>query len=131
MTTVEAAGGVVSRAASDGQVELALVHRPAYDDWTLPKGKLLDGETHERAALREVEEETGLLCEVLRPVGDTAYVDRKGREKVVSYWLMKPLSGSFRPSEEVDELRWLPLDDALALLSYEQDRALVRRANLS
>lgn len=112
-------------------MELALVHRPAYDDWTLPKGKLLDGETHERAALREVEEETGLLCEVLRPVGDTAYVDRKGREKVVSYWLMKPLSGSFRPSEEVDELRWLPLDDALALLSYEQDRALVRRANLS
>src|SRR5207247_2425447 len=81
--------------------------RPAQDDWTRPKGKLDPGETAEQAALREVEEETGLRCETVRPAGCTAYVDRRGRDKIVCYWLMRPLAGRFAPNGEVDLLRWL------------------------
>ena len=120
---IKAAGGVVVR---DGRV--ALVHRPRYDDWSLPKGKLDAGESWEDAALREVEEEIGLRCrlgEELEPVG---YSDRKGRAKVVRYWLMEPLAGTFEPNAEVDELRWLIPSAAAGLLSYERDRELVTAA---
>jgi 8-oxo-dGTP diphosphatase len=118
---VAAAGGVVVR---DGEV--AVVHRPKYDDWSLPKGKLDPGEDWEEAALREVEEETGLRCELGRELEPARYADRKGRDKLVRWWLMRPLDGEFVPSDEVDELRWLGRDEALALLDYDHDRDLVR-----
>ena len=123
---VRAAGGVVRRDEPEGGVRYALVHRPRYDDWSFPKGKLRDGESHEAAALREVEEETGLRCELERELPSMEYRDRHGRPKVVRYWTMRPVAGSFIPNAEVDELRWAQPDEALTLLAYERDRDLLR-----
>jgi 8-oxo-dGTP diphosphatase len=120
---VEAAGGVMVR---EGRV--AVVHRPEYDDWTLPKGKLDPGETFEGAALREVEEETGLRCELGPELPSTHYEDSKGRPKVVRYWRMTPLSGEFEPNDEVDEVRWLEPEEAADLLTYERDREVIAAA---
>jgi 8-oxo-dGTP diphosphatase len=128
--TVRAAGGVVGRTRRSGLVEVAVIHRRASGDWTLPKGKLNAGETPEQAALREVKEETGLRCELLRALGCTDYLDSRGRRKVSCYWLMQRLAGRFQPSEEVDELRWLPFGRAVALLASERDRAVLRRAEV-
>lgn len=125
---IRAAGGIVLRASANGGWEVAVVHRPEQGDWTLPKGKLEPGETSAACALREVQEETGLDCTLGPFIGQVEYVDRKGRPKVVDYWLMQPHSGDFQPSEEVDELRWLGLGDAMALLSYPHDRELVTTA---
>jgi 8-oxo-dGTP diphosphatase len=122
---VEAAGGVVVR---DGRV--ALIHRPKYDDWTLPKGKLEPGEDYEEAALREVREETGLSCSLGRELPSTSYEDHKGRSKVVRYWLMEPRSGEFAPNDEVDELRWLDATGARELLSHDRDRELLGSVEL-
>jgi 8-oxo-dGTP diphosphatase len=127
---VKAAGGLVCRSGPAGLVEVALVHRSRYDDWTLPKGKLDGGETLQEAGLREVEEETGLVCRLVRPVACTEYQDGKGRDKVVFYWVMQPVAGHFQPSEEVDELRWLTVEESLGLLSYDRDRALLQLAHL-
>jgi 8-oxo-dGTP pyrophosphatase MutT (NUDIX family) len=123
---VEAAGGVVVR-EGDGAPQVAVVHRRRYDDWSLPKGKLTEGESAEQAALREVEEETGLRCDLGEELAPAHYRDRKGRRKRVRWWRMRPLSGAFEPNTEVDELRWLALDEAAELLDYEHDRELVRR----
>ena len=125
VTVVEAAGGVVWRRSPAGELEVLLVHRPRYDDWTVPKGKLDAGEDHARAALREVEEETGLRCKLGGELPSTSYVDRKGRPKRVRYWAMTPAGGEFTPSDEVDEVRWLPLDAAAAQLTYPRDRAVL------
>ena len=114
---VKAAGGVVTR---DGRI--ALIHRPKYDDWTLPKGKLDRGEGFEEAALREVEEETGLRCRLLRELPSARYLDPKGRRKVVRYWHMEAIDGEFAPNDEADELRWADPDDAGKLLTHERDR---------
>ncbi|MFZ0217815.1 MAG: NUDIX hydrolase [Candidatus Dormiibacterota bacterium] len=122
---VQAAGGIVRRTGPVGLWEILLVHRPGYDDWSLPKGKLDPGETLEEAALREVEEETGLVCRLLRPFGHTVYRDRKGRVKVVRYWLMKAVGGRFAPSTEVDQVRWLTVPEALGVLTYPRDRDLL------
>jgi 8-oxo-dGTP diphosphatase len=116
----------VLREAADER-EVALVHRPRYDDWSLPKGKLDAGEGFEQAALREVEEETGLRCELGRTIGDTSYRDRKDRVKLVRYFEMGPCEGEFTPNDEVDELRWLPLGEAAELLTYDFDRELVEK----
>jgi 8-oxo-dGTP diphosphatase len=123
--TIRAAGGVLLRTGSEGRTEVAIVHRPRYDDWSLPKGKLQDGEDELHAALREVEEETGLRCVSGRDLGTIEYADRQGRRKVVRYWSMAPVEGAFSRSAEVDELRWLPLDRAIDLLSYPHDRELL------
>jgi 8-oxo-dGTP diphosphatase len=120
MTVVRAAGGLVVR---DGTV--LLVHRPKYDDWSFPKGKCDDGELDEECALREVEEETGLRCELLEEVGETSYRDGKGRPKVVRYWRMRALAGDFAPHDEVDEIRWVTPEAALELLSWSRDLALL------
>jgi 8-oxo-dGTP diphosphatase len=120
---VRAAGGLVVREA-DGGVELAAVHRPKYDDWSLPKGKLHPGEDWEEAALREVREETGYRCELGAELERASYADRRGRRKLVRYWRMRPLDGEFAPSDEVDELRWLTPGEAAGVLSYGHDRAL-------
>jgi 8-oxo-dGTP diphosphatase len=105
---------------------MLLVHRPRYDDWTFPKGKLDDGETDEVAARREVEEETGFRCELVSELASTFYVDAKGRPKRVRYWLMHVIDGSFSPNREVDEIAWLPATAAAERLTYDHDRALAR-----
>ena len=121
---VRAAGGLVVRRQS-GQLEIAVVHRPVHQDWSYPKGKLEEGESFEDAAQREVLEETGLICRLVRFVGHTDYIDRKGRPKVVAYWVMAAEAGTFSPNEEVDELRWVDVEGAGLLLSYERDRELL------
>jgi 8-oxo-dGTP pyrophosphatase MutT (NUDIX family) len=123
---IEAAGGVVVR-ERDGGPQVAVVHRAKYDDWSLPKGKLMEDEPAEQAALREVEEETGFRCELGEELAPAHYRDRKGRRKRVRWWQMRPVSGEFEPNAEVDELRWLAPEDAAELLSYEHDRELVKR----
>jgi 8-oxo-dGTP diphosphatase len=110
-----AAGGVVLR---DGCV--LVVHRPRYDDWSLPKGKLRLGESWEDAAVREVEEETGLRCEVGELVGSTAY-----GLKEVRYYLMTS-DDEPRAQNEVDEVRWVPLDEVGGVLTYDRDVELLR-----
>jgi 8-oxo-dGTP diphosphatase len=118
---VKAAGGLVVR--DDGR--LAIAHRPRYDDWSFPKGKLDPGETWEQAALREVHEEIGLRCALGAELPPVAYDVEKGH-KVVRYWLMTPESGEFAANEEVDEVRWLSPAEADGLLTYEHDRDLAR-----
>jgi EmrB/QacA subfamily drug resistance transporter len=122
---VQAAGGVIARPGPNGQVEIALVHRPKYGDWSLPKGKLEPGESFEEAAVREVQEETGMRCGLEHELGQAMYQDSDGRPKVVRYWKMTPLHGDFTPNHEVDQLEWHGLDEARRLLSYEFDRDLV------
>lgn len=109
-----------------GRLEVVLVHRPARVDWTFPKGKLDEGETLEECALREVHEETGLVCRLGTFLGHTEYRDRKDRQKVVAYWMMTVENDNgFAVNDEVDELRWLDVAGALALLSYERDGELL------
>jgi 8-oxo-dGTP pyrophosphatase MutT (NUDIX family) len=122
MAVVRAAGGLVVR---DGLV--LLVHRPKYDDWSFPKGKCADGEPDEACALREVEEETGLRCELLEEIGETSYRDGKGRPKTVRYWRMQAVEGEFAPHDEVDEVRWETPERAAELLSWPRDLPLLER----
>jgi 8-oxo-dGTP diphosphatase len=124
---VRAAGGVLLRQGAGG-TEVAVIHRPRYEDWSLPKGKLDGDENFEQAALREVKEETGMEAELGPELSPVSYRDRKGRSKLVRYWLMRPTGGGFEPGNEVDELRWLAPEDAQRQLSYEHDAALVREA---
>jgi 8-oxo-dGTP pyrophosphatase MutT (NUDIX family) len=122
---IEAAGGVVWKVTPKGLVKVLLIHRPRYDDWSLPKGKLDAGESHRQAALREVEEETGLRCRTGDELPEARYADRKGRAKRVRYWSMEPIDGEFAANDEVDEVRWLPIDDAMGELTYHHDRAVL------
>lgn len=121
---VEAAGGVVCRLHGGGW-QVALVHRPKYDDWTFPKGKLEPGELAEQAALREVEEETGLVCRLGEELLPVSYLDQQRRRKRVRYWVMTVEGGAFEPNTEVDELRWLDLETAHDQLTYPHDRAVL------
>jgi 8-oxo-dGTP diphosphatase len=122
---IAAAGGVVLTRDKDGQTRVAVIHRPKYMDWSLPKGKLEEGEGWQEAALREVEEETGFRCEASSEISHVSYLDRKGRRKLVRYWLMEPIEGKFEPHGEVDELRWATQDEADELLTYPHDKELV------
>jgi 8-oxo-dGTP diphosphatase len=123
---VRAAGGLVLRHAEDGVWEVAVVHRPRREDWSLPKGKLDPGEAPEAGALREVEEETGLRCRLVRFAGYTEYTDRRGRPKIVAYWVMEVIDeGTFSAHAEVDELRWFEIPQALEMLTYSRDQDLV------
>jgi 8-oxo-dGTP diphosphatase len=132
--TVRAAGGIVLRRAPEGGWQVLIVHRPRYDDWSLPKGKADPGESDDETALREVEEETGLRCTLGDPAGRTRYRDSKGRDKVVHYWLMQPESedavadGAFVPNDEVDAIRWCSVSEATSRLTYAHDRKLLAKA---
>lgn len=123
--TVRAAGGLVVRNESPG-LEVLVVHRPKYGDWSFPKGKCEPGESDEACALREVEEETGLRCELAGELPWTSYTDGRGRPKRVRYWRMHPVGGGLAFLHEVDEARWLPADEAASLLTYERDRDVLR-----
>ena len=125
--TVRASGGLVCRTRDDGTLEVVLVHRPAYRDWTFPKGKLEHDETEAEAALREVEEETGLRCRLDQEVGVTSYRDSRGRSKTVRYWQMTPIGSTLAPANEVDDARWVSLEEAPALLTYPRDVELLER----
>ncbi|MEI7593582.1 MAG: NUDIX hydrolase [Actinomycetes bacterium] len=120
---VQAAGGIVWRRRSDDvdEVDVLLVHRPKYDDWTFPKGKLEPGEKHETAALREVEEETGFVCSLGAELETSEYVDIKGRPKLVRYWMMQVTDGAFVVNDEVDDVRWLAVSQAAGLVTYVRD----------
>jgi len=130
---VRAAGGVLVRTRKRRvrrRTELAVVHRPRYDDWSFPKGKRDDGDLDDQAtALREVEEETGFACVLGVELGETRYRDAKGRSKLVSYWLMELPDGEagdgFVVNREVDELRWCTASEADRILTYEHDRVLL------
>jgi 8-oxo-dGTP diphosphatase len=120
---IRAAGGVVWR-VRDGRTEVALVHRPRYDDWSLPKGKLHDGETELAAAVREVEEELGAQVAVSRFISAATYDTHAGR-KQAAYWVMRHVDGDFSPNDEVDDARWLPPTAASDLMSYHIDRRVM------
>ena len=122
---MRAAGGVVWRRTAAGELEVLLVHRPRYDDWTFPKGKNLPGESDEECALREVEEETGLRCRLGAELPSSSYADASGRPKVVRYWAMEPRDGALAPATEADDARWCTTEEAQAKLSYEGDRDVV------
>jgi 8-oxo-(d)GTP phosphatase len=122
---VRAAGAVLV----DGD-RIALVHRPRYDDWTLPKGKHEPGEDDVAAALREVQEETGFRGRIERDLGVVRYtVEKRGvvLPKVVRYYVMQAAAGAFTPNDEVDELRWVTREQAAQLLTYERDREVLAR----
>lgn len=132
--TIRAAGGVLWREAAgagpDPVVEVAVIHRPRYDDWSLPKGKLAAGEREVDGAIREVLEETGYHVRLGRPLGETRYLKEQGglqRPKVVRWWAMEAIGGAFTPTREVDELRWVSLAEAHALLTRETDRDLLEQ----
>ena len=122
---MRAAGGIVLRTSPTNRTELAVLHRPHREDWSFPKGKLEPGETFEECALREVAEESGLICRLERFIGTTEYIHRKGRPKIVAYWLMSVTGGSFAVNPEADELRWCTIDEARALVTYERDREVL------
>ena len=106
-----------------------LVHRPKYDDWTLPKGKVEEGEELVDAAVREVREESGWECELGRELEQTRYTLPDGREKVVHWWEMWARHrGPWEPNDEVDDVLWVPLNDLPAMISYESERALLQAA---
>jgi 8-oxo-dGTP diphosphatase len=103
-----------------------LVHRPRYRDWTFPKGKVKQGEADEAAAVREVQEETGLLCELGPELASTRYTDPRLRDKTVRYWRMDGCVGDFEPTDEVDEIEWLPIETAADRLTYSRDLEVLR-----
>ena len=113
------------RRGPDG-LEVLVVHRESYDDWTFPKGKCEPGETDEACALREVEEETGLACDLGAELPSTFYTDGRGRPKRVRYWLLEVVAGELVFEHEVDSGEWMPLDEAERLLTYERDLAVLR-----
>jgi 8-oxo-dGTP diphosphatase len=118
---VRAAGGAVWRRVRDGDVEVILVHRPRYDDWSLPKGKVDPGETDEQAALREVQEEASIDARIGPELPTTTYLDRSGKHKRVRYWAMTVADGDPVGAHEVDAAMWVPLPEARNRLTYPRD----------
>ena len=127
--SIWAAGCVMARRNKHGGAEYLIVHRPRYDDWSLPKGKLDRGESFLDGALRERKEETGFACKKLRPVCSVGYFTKAGNPKVVRWWLADVKKGKFHPNEEVDKVKWLSLDKAHKKLAYTNDKSVLDRAN--
>jgi 8-oxo-dGTP diphosphatase len=126
-SAIMAAGGVLWRKAADSDaLEVALIHRNRYDDWSLPKGKIESGETAPVAAVREIDEETGYAAELGRWLTTLSYpVDH--HNKKVTYWAARAVGGEFAPNDEVDQMIWLPVADAMKRVSYPLDRKVLRR----
>jgi 8-oxo-dGTP pyrophosphatase MutT (NUDIX family) len=122
---VHAAGGVAWRRTTDGSTQVLVVHRPRYDDWSFPKGKLDPGETFEQAAVRELDEETGFAVELGVELPTVTYVDHRGRSKLVRWWAVTVCDGVFSPNDEVDELAWMSPARAADILTYDADRGLL------
>ncbi|MDX1564331.1 MAG: NUDIX hydrolase [Phycisphaeraceae bacterium] len=123
---IRAAGGLVVR-----ESRVLLVHRPRYDDWSLPKGKLERGETWRDGAVREVLEETNQPCQVVKLTGTVRYT-HKGKPKIVAYFLMHPLEEKpFAPNEEVDRIQWCSFAQAAGQLSYDNERQILQKAEES
>jgi 8-oxo-dGTP diphosphatase len=120
---VKAAGAVLRR---NGGV--MLIHRPKYDDWSFPKGKLEEGESFEQAAVREVAEESGWEGDLGVELDSKRYTDSKGRDKLVRWWEMwARVRGPWEPNDEVDDIMWVPLSEVDALLTYDLDRELAEQ----
>ena len=125
MAQVRAAGGVVWRRGEEG-VEVLLIHRPRYMDWSLPKGKAKSGESDQEAAIREIDEEIGIRAELGPELPSTRYRDMRGRDKVVRYWAVElPEGAEPFAGDGVSEIRWLRLADASAQLSWDRDHAVL------
>ncbi|MGI9015940.1 MAG: NUDIX hydrolase [Euzebya sp.] len=128
---VRAAGGVVWRRDSTGRIEVLVVHRPRYDDWSLPKGKLDQGESFSQAAIREIAEETGIHGTLGQPLGEVRYLDHQGRSKVVKWWAVEAPQtdeeGEPSNPDEIDDMRWVELSTADDLVSYPTDRQVLAR----
>ncbi|WP_064057661.1 NUDIX hydrolase [Prescottella equi] len=125
-----AAGAVLWRKSPNNpyEIEIALIHRPKYDDWSFPKGKLDPGETSISAAVREIHEETGITAQLGRNLSGVTYpIPGHRKLKRVEYWAAEAAGGEFTPNDEVDEMRWLPPDDVPDQLSYPMDRTILRR----
>lgn len=120
---IRAAGGVLWR-VQDGALQIALVHRPRYDDWSLPKGKLEPGEDELTAAVREIDEETGSMVSVSRQLRSISY-QVSGQDKTVAYWAAQHIGGAFKANDEVDVLAWLAVDDARARLSHPDEAGVL------
>jgi 8-oxo-dGTP diphosphatase len=125
MSVVRAAGGVPVRSGPNG-VEVLVVHRASYGDWTFPKGKCDEGESDEACAVREVEEETGLRCALDHELPSTSYNDARGRPKRVRYWRLRVVGGELSFDHEVDGGQWVTPAEAEKLLTYERDLAVLR-----
>jgi len=123
---VWAAGGVVHRSGEEGP-EFLLVHRPRHNDWSFPKGKLDDYETLKQCAIREVQEETGLLCSPGKKLPIIEYRDARRRRKAVLYWTMTVVGGNFTPNDEVDAVGWFDRESATTILTYRHDADLLSR----
>lgn len=124
---VLAAGAVLWRSNGDpSSPEIAIIHRPRYDDWTLPKGKVDPGETEPVTAVREVKEETGYSSHLGRRLAAVSYPVEQSIKKV-RYWAARGVDGNFSPNAEVDELKWLPVAEAIKQLEYPHDRKVLRR----
>lgn len=117
-----AGGGVVWRPGNKGAIEVLLVHRPSYHDWTFPKGKQDPGEDERMTARREVAEETNLYCRLGRRLGSVEYDTSAGNHKIVHMWAMAYSHGSFKPNSEVNKVRWLPVSKVARKLTYKRDR---------
>lgn len=129
MERIDAAGGVIVD-LSKRKPRYLLIHRPRYDDWSLPKGKLDGGERHRDAAIREVKEETGLVCNVLEKLSPVNYITPNGRPKQVKYWLMEAVSGTFVRNDEVDAVTWVKRSQATSLLTHVHDQAVLIEAHM-
>ena len=131
-TRIEAAGGVVLRAGTDGATEVLLVHRKRYGDWSLPKGKRDKGESGKDAALREVLEETGVRCDLGDPLPPVFY-EVDGRPKRVKWWTMAVVEDLGGPVDvdEVDEVRWVSVTDLAPLRLRPSDLGTIELALLA
>ena len=123
---IRAAGALLWRETQERSIEIALIHRPRYDDWTLPKGKIEEGETALQCAFRELVEETGIKASFTRQLGSIDYVEN-GEAKRVIFWAAHCAlnASSFIANEEVDQLRWLTFEEAIELSTYQSDREMI------